>query len=88
MPSLAAGVIIGKGGSNIKMLQARSGARVTVNNHRNCVEISGSASAVAEARRLVQQQIKAFQATGAVLSRWQCNVSSLAWHAAAAVPCQ
>lgn len=62
-PGMSPGAIIGKGGSNIKMIQSRSGARVVV-NRSGAVEISGSASAVQEAKRLVQLQISTFEATG------------------------
>ncbi len=57
------GAVIGKGGSNIKMLQQRSGARLNVAPGR--VEIQGTSAAVEQARQLLQQQIQAFQATGA-----------------------
>jgi polyribonucleotide nucleotidyltransferase len=62
---MSPGAIIGKGGSNIKSLQARSGARVAVNTSTGRAEVSGSAAAVAEALRLLQLQIDAHQATGA-----------------------
>lgn len=63
-PGMNAGAIIGRGGSNIRMLQARSGARISVNDS-NDVVISGSETAVEAAKRMVQLQIDAFTATGA-----------------------
>lgn len=62
--SPAAGAIIGKGGSNIKLLQSRSGARVIINNSTGRVEVSGSSAAVDEALRLLMLQIDTLKATG------------------------
>lgn len=46
------GKIIGKGGSTIKEMSARSGARLSVED--NQVVISGTASAVAEGEAMLQ----------------------------------
>jgi rRNA processing protein Krr1/Pno1 len=57
---MSAGAIIGKGGSNIKMVQSRSGARVSVTSQGNAVHVSGSPSAVSAAMELLNGQIQAF----------------------------
>lgn len=63
-PGMSPGAIIGKGGSNIKLLQSRSGARVSVNANSGSVDVSGTPAAVEEAVRLLWLQIDAFTATG------------------------
>lgn len=74
-PGMSPGAIIGKGGSNINLLQSRSGARVIINNSTGRVEVSGSSAAVDEALRLLMLQIDTFKATGV----WKCTAS---WHEA------
>lgn len=64
-PSMSAGAVIGKGGQNIKLLQQRSGARLSVSSTGNEVTVSGSSTAVEEAVRLLQLQIEAFLSLGA-----------------------
>jgi far upstream element-binding protein len=49
------GRIIGKGGENIRRLEADSGARVRINRERLVVEISGEPGCVETAVRLVQE---------------------------------
>jgi hypothetical protein len=49
------GFVIGKGGSNIKRLQAESGARIVI--VASCVRISGQPAAVDRARMLIKSQL-------------------------------
>jgi hypothetical protein len=77
-PGMTAGAVIGKGGSNIKLLQSRSGARLSVNSNSGRVEVFGSTSAVNEALKLLRQQFEAFAATGASTA---CYAALLLLHA-------
>lgn len=62
-PGVSPGAVIGKGGSNLKQLQALSGARLFLNNDSGRVEVSGSPAAVEEAVRLLQAQFEASKST-------------------------
>lgn len=57
---MPAGAVIGKGGQNIKMLQQRSGAKMSVSYSGTEVTISGSSAAVQAAAGLLRQQIETF----------------------------
>lgn len=61
-PGMSPGAVIGKGGSNIKRLQATTGARVVV--LEGAVELSGASTQVEAARQMLERQIGTFQASG------------------------
>lgn len=61
---LALGQLIGKAGSNIKHLQTRSCARMSVDNASQTVTISGNTADVALALKLLEVQFDSWRSSG------------------------
>lgn len=61
---LPMGQLIGKGGSNVKHIQSRSGARVNVNSDAGVVSISGSTLSVSTAVQLFEGQFASWRSSG------------------------
>ena len=61
---LAIGQLIGKGGSNVKHVQSRSGARVNVNADDGSIVISGSTLDVSKAMQLFEGQFASWRSSG------------------------
>lgn len=60
-PDFPLGAVFGKGGSRIKGVSARTGARVSVDDVGRCMVFSGTAAAVADAVADYQEQFDAHQ---------------------------
>ena len=65
---LGVGQVIGKKGSNIKYLQTRCGARMSVNTVFETVTVTGSATAVALALKLLEAQFASWRSSGQYVS--------------------
>jgi rRNA processing protein Krr1/Pno1 len=76
VPSQAVGMIIGKGGETIKDLQRTTGCKINVNQpkppdvHRD-IDLAGSASAMAEAERLIWEKVETVRERDAASGRNQ-----------------
>ena len=80
---LGVGQVIGKQGSNIKHLQTRCGARMSVDTNDEKLIVSGSATAVSLALRLLEAQFASWRSSGQLCGKcvmvvfaWQLQVKS------------
>lgn len=61
---LGVGQVIGKQGSNLKYLQTRCGARMSVDTKNETVQVSGDSTAVSLALRLLEAQFASWRSSG------------------------
>ncbi|WPH04159.1 Hypothetical protein R9X50_00704600 [Acrodontium crateriforme] len=74
VPSEAVGMIIGKGGETIKDMQRSTGCKINVNQPERPdinrkIDLSGSASALAEAERIIWEKVRTVQERDAAAGR-------------------
>ena len=63
-PGMDLGQVIGKAGSNLKHLQARSGTRMFVDNSSESVIVQGRAKDVSTAVEMLAKQFESWRSSG------------------------